>query len=189
MDMSLNQTTTKPSKILNMELFKKGFYVSPFELDSKVLATKGFYSIRLKKSAVLPRRYQMIFKGRGNRIIYMGKAQRQALGKRLDQELKHTSPGTFFRSIGAVLGYEPIPGSLRNAKNKKNYKFSKSDTMKITEWLNESVEVFVVSYVGNFSIESRIIAKYLPLLNLVGNPQKCIELIEDRKRCRMIANG
>jgi len=27
-------------------------------------------------------------------------------------------------SIGAVLGYHPISGSLRNAANKENYKFS-----------------------------------------------------------------
>ena len=49
------------------------------------------------------------FKITEHNIIYIGIAS-QSLRKRLNQELRAKGHGTFFRSIGAVLGYSPREG-------------------------------------------------------------------------------
>ncbi len=175
------------AKRVNTDLFQSAKYVQQAQLNPEDLEKPGIYSLKLKRGAMLPSRYQQRLDERLTDIIYIGKAQGQSLGKRLSQELQHTSPGSFFRSIGAVLEFRPIKGSLRNVANKKNYKFSDSDTKEIIEWLESNVEVCAVPYSGDFSIEKQIIMKYEPLLNHTGNPRKCRELIEDRKFCRTIA--
>ena len=49
-------------------------------------------------------------------LIYLGKAGNN-LRKRLgEKELCHKRSATFFRSLGAVLGYRPPTGSLTGAK-------------------------------------------------------------------------
>ena len=157
------------------------------QLDSKILDEKGFYCIRLKEKSELPTRYQEILESRVYKYIYIGKAER-SIKKRLDQELEHKSPGTFFRSIGCVLGYLPMRGHLAGKVNQNNFKFSKSDTEKIIDWLRRNIEVSIVAYDDNFnSIEGMLIKKYTPLLNVSKNPLKLKELVEDRKRCKKIA--
>jgi hypothetical protein len=169
--------------------FAKAVFCRTTDLDGEILKETGFYCIRLKEGVSLPSRYQKPFKNQDHRIIYIGKAEGQSLGDRLSQELLHTSPGTFFRSIGAVLEKTPIPGHLANSKRKNNYKFSDTDTKWIIDWLAESVEVSIISYSGSFNVENSIIERYMPLLNHTGNPRKCAELIEDRAKCRKIASG
>lgn len=158
-------------------------------LDEEVLSGTGFYFIRLKLSSSLPIRYRKRFDEQGHRIIYIGKAEGQTLADRLDQELLHTSAGTFFRSIGAVLEKTPIPGHLRSSKRKYNYEFSESDTSWIINWLSNNIDVAVVAHSSDFNIENTIIAYHAPILNHTGNPRKCAELILDRARCRRIASG
>ncbi len=172
---------------LKSDPFANSVYSQQSDLDSEVLSNTGLYSFRLVYHAKLPERYQRRLDERPYRIIYIGKAQGQTLEKRLGQELQHTSPGTFFRSIGAVLGYRPVKGSLRNASNKKNYKFSEEDTREVVNWLRENIEVCITPHSGDFSIENQIISKYTPLLNHAGNPWKCQELVEDRMICRAVA--
>lgn len=169
--------------------FEKGDFRSIMELDRSILKKKGLYSLRLKPNSVLPKRYQTRFDEQGHRIIYIGKAQDQSLGDRLGQELYHKRAGTFFRSIGAVLEKEPIPGHLKGMSNQKNYKFSAEDTNDIINWLKENTEVCIVAHEGDFKVENNFIKKYAPILNHTHNPRKCIELIEDRARCRKIAIG
>jgi len=158
-------------------------------MNGQVLTKTGFYFIQLKSSSTLPSRYKARFGEQEHRIIYIGKAEGQSLAGRLDQELLHTSPGTFFRSIGAVLDKTPIPGHLRTSKRKNNYKFSPADTDWIIGWLSENVEVAIIPYSGDFKVENSIIESYAPILNHTGNPRKCAELIEDRAKCRKIASG
>ena len=174
---------------ISLDSFEKGTYVPRTKLNKSHHKSTGLYSLRLKKGSKLPSRYQKELDKRLTNIIYIGKAEKQSLEKRLGQELLHTSPGTFFRSIGAVLGYRPIAGSLKDALNKKNYKFSASDTLTIIKWLDSNIEILVIPYTGDFSIENRIIAHYSPILNHTHNPNKCAELIADREKCRTIARG
>lgn len=159
------------------------------QLDNLILDKKGFYCIRLKENSKLPNKYQLIFEEREFKFIYIGKAEK-TLSQRLEQELEHKSPGTFFRSIGSVLGYSPMKGHLIGKANQDNFKFSKEDTNKIISWLKENVEISIVEYEGNFDlIEGELISKYAPLLNIDKNPLKLQELIDDRKRSKNIAIG
>jgi hypothetical protein len=160
------------------------------KLDAAILNQTGLYCIRLRDNVKLSVRYNCILDKRGNKIIYIGKAQGQSLKERLSQEVFHTSPGTFFRSIGVVIGFTPIPGHLKGKSNQKNYKFSKSDTKAITDWLIENTEFAVHPVVNkDFSIEKDLIKKYCPLLNDTHNPLTLAELKTDRKKCREIALG
>jgi hypothetical protein len=179
---------TTSSNSLVKTVFDSAVFLPQAHLNRDSLQNTGFYAIRLKDGSSLPIRYQRRLKERRTDIMYIGKAEGQSLSKRLGQELQHTSSGTFFRSIGAVLEKRPKLGSLNDYSNKKNYKFSFSDTQEIIDWLSENVEVAIATFSGHFSIENEIIANYSPLLNHTGNPNKCLELIEDRAECRRIAN-
>lgn len=159
-------------------------------VDSKMPNDKtGLYSIRLSPNSILPEKYQKILTKREHKIIYIGKAEGQSLFDRLQQELRATGPGTFFRSIGAVLGFLPPYGSLINKKNQNNYKFSKEDKLKIVEWINSNLEIGWINYSGNFSVEKQLIQMYCPLLNDAHNPMALNELREDKNKCREVARG
>ena len=162
-------------------------FTSISNLDIKILDNTGFYCIRLKNKSKLPNRYQSILDKRKCKFIYIGKAEGQTLNERLKQELKHKKPGTFFRSIGSVLGYTPIKGHLKGKSNQNNFKFSKKDTLSIISWLEKNTDVSIVDYYDNFSVESNLIRKYNPLLNDTYNPLSLKELKEDKANCRIIA--
>jgi len=191
------QTTTKKNttsvlKCLKVNIkdpFSETRFFKFSELSESILNKTGIYFIKLKVNSKLPTRYQNILNKRNNRIIYIGKAQDQSLRDRLGQEIYHTSPGTFFRSIGAVLNYTPIHGHLKDKRNQKNYKFSAKDTLSITNWLLKNTEFSIQPIEGDFSIENKLIQKYCPLLNIKSNPLRLSELREDRKKCREIAVG
>ncbi len=159
-------------------------------IDSIVSESPGLYCIRVKKTEVLPEPFSHILKNRGHNIIYIGIAS-QSLKKRfLNQELRANGHGTFFRSIGAVLGYKPIPGSLKNKSNKKNYKFPKDSEEEIIKWINSNLLVnWVERSIGLKEIESNLIKEQLPLLNLDKNPLALMELSELRAECVRIANS
>lgn len=157
-------------------------------LDDEILDSSGLYCIRLNENSRLPDRYQNILDDREFKYIYIGKAT-TTLRRRLEEELEHIRPGTFFRSIGCVLGYRPIYGHLRGMVNQNNYRFSQDDKMRIIDWLNDNIEVSIVKYEGDFSIEAELIRKYCPLLNIKHNPNILHELIVDRHECIGIARG
>ena len=157
-------------------------------IDEEILDSSGLYCIRLKENSMLPDRYQNILDSREVNYIYIGKAT-NTLRERLMEELEHIRPGTFFRSIGCVLGYRPIEGHLRGMANQNNYRFNDEDTDRITEWLINNVEVSIIKHDGDFSIETELIRRYCPLLNIRHNPERLNELEEDRRECIRIARG
>ena len=159
---------------------------SPFHVKTK---DKKWKFIKLKTNSRLPDRYQSILDKKKYKFIYIGKAEGQTLGERLAQELELKSPGTFFRSIGCVLKYLPIKGHLKGKANQNNFKFSTNDKSEIIEWLKKNVELSVVKFNGDFSIEIELIGKYCPLLNYTHNPMKLQELEDDKDKCREIARG
>lgn len=155
-------------------------------IEKEQLEHTGFYCIRLRENSILPLRYHQYI--RTNRLLYIGKAEKQTLYKRfLNQELKARGHGTFFRSIGAVLGYRPEKGSLSNKQNKNNYTFKQTDKKDIIKWLDENVEVNWIIHNGDFFEENILIKEHLPLLNSQYNPKKLRELDEDKTECRTIA--
>jgi len=170
-------------------LFAAENFKQYIDLDSDTLDKTGFYCLILKENSKLPDRYQNILVIRKFKYLYIGKAEGQTLGKRLGQEIEHKSPGTFFRSIGAVLRYSPIKGHLKGHSNQNNYKFSTTDTDEIAKWLTSNVEISIVENNGSFEIEKEFIQKYCPLLNDTHNPMKLKELKDDKDKCRIIARG
>lgn len=148
----------------------------------------GLYCIRIDYAHNLPEPFAAHLKSRNHNILYIGIAT-TSLRQRLGQELWAESHGTFFRGLGAVLGYRPPAGSLINKKNKKNYTFSAADEASIIKWINTHLLVNWVKFEGDFEgVESALIKQYLPLLNTSKNPAKLKELAALREECRKIAN-
>ncbi len=172
---------------IEKELIVNGKFCAIKDLNQNILDFKGFYCIRLKSNSRLPDRYQKILDKREHKYIYIGKAEGQSLRERLSQELELKKPGTFFRSIGCVLGFLPEKGHLKGNSNQNNFKFSKSDKEKIIEWLRNNVEISIANYNGDFDVESELIGKYCPLLNDTHNPMKLQELKDDKDKCRKVA--
>lgn len=175
---------------LEDKLITKGVYYNAQAVNSLIPKNKtGFYSIQLMEGKSLPREYQSFLLTRAHKIIYIGKAEDQYLYNRICQEIRGVGHGTFFRSIGAVLGFLPPQESLIGKINQNNYKFSKEDKKEIIAWINSNLEISWISYDGDFTIEKELINKYCPLLNDRHNPQSLKELKQDKNKCRLIARS
>lgn len=95
-----------------MKLLDDGSFRTAGEVDPLVPNEFGVYAIRLRGGATFPEPFLSIRNGHDMRLIYIGQAEKQTLQKRLlGNELRARGNGTFFRSIGAVLGYRPPFGS------------------------------------------------------------------------------
>lgn len=190
----LKTDNTKEGKFviiaLENRLIINAQYILVGEADSFIPKDRnGFYSIRLSNGCCLPKKYQIILDKRFHRIIYIGIAKGQYLYNRFRQELRADGHGTFFRSIGAVLGFLPPKGSLVEKMNQNNFKFSIEDETEIINWINANLEISWCDYDGDFSIEEELIIKYCPLLNGTHNPLSLKELREDKDKCRIYARG
>lgn len=162
---------------------------SAADVDDLVPNRFGLYAIRVRDIAVVPEPFQSHAVQRGSHLIYLGEATGQTLRSRfLRNELRGRGHGTFFRSIGAVLGYRPIPGSLAGRANQRNYRFTPADSIAIVDWINENLDVSWVTFDdGVHTTEVTLIAKHTPLLNLRDNPQALLELKALRSLCCQIA--
>jgi hypothetical protein len=158
-------------------------------IDNSVPDIPGLYCIRIKEPKNLPTPFSTELENRNHNIVYVGIAT-QSLNKRmLNQELRANGHGTFFRSLGAILGYRPPQGSLNDKKNKRNYKFNSSDERKIIDWINENLKINWIKFDNDFeTIETELILKYKPILNISKNPYSIQQLSKLRKECVEIAN-
>jgi hypothetical protein len=85
--------------------------------------------------------------------------------------------------------YLPIDGMLLNKADKRNYKFSESYELEIIKWINTNLTVNWIECDDNIDeLETGHIEKYLPLLNLKGNPAVLWELKDLRGECVGVAN-
>jgi len=174
---------------LEKELMDEKLFKSASLVDSLVPDLPGLYCIRITNAKCLPFPFDTELSDRKHNIIYIGIASQNLNRRLLHQELRAKGHGTFFRSIGAVLGFRPIKGSQTNKKNKKNYKFSDRDELKIIEWINDNLKVNWVAHPDNFDmIELTFIQKYRPLLNLAKNPAAFRTLSNLRAECIRVAN-
>lgn len=165
-----------------------GDFVSANSLDDyTVPGVPGLYCIKLRKGVVLPAKYGKI---REDGIIYIGQASTSLRQRFWRQELNHHGAATFFRGIGAVLGYLPPKGSLYG-KSTKNYKFSEQDTEAIREWIRQSLFVNWIPFATDNmdTVERELIQKYCPLMNTTHNPTPSPELAAARERCREYARS
>lgn len=159
------------------------------DIDGDVPDRFGLYAIRVRKVETLPEPFRSIAQARDSRLIYLGEATGQTLRRRfLGNELRGHGHGTFFRSIGAVLGYRPPVGSLVGKANPRNYRFSPADTALIVDWINAHLEVSWTAFAdGIHASEVTLIRKHTPLLNLRDNPRALPELSTLRAECCAIA--
>lgn len=149
--------------------------------ERNIPTSSGIYCIKLRKGVVFPANYGKI---REDGIIYIGIASESLFERLWNEELNCYSPATFFRSIGAMLGYLPPKGSLYG-KTTRNYKFSDSDEEKIRVWMRRSllVNYLQVDKRDLNDIEDQLIKKYMPLVNIKGNPQASNAIKQARQRC------
>jgi len=159
-------------------------FISLSDLDQNTIPDcAGIYAFRILNINSLPEPFPEILSLKDNRYFYIGQSSKSLFERMYKQELNGKKHGTFFRSLGAVLGFLPAKGSLLG-RDTRNYKFSKEDTLKIVEWLREYVEVGFFTETENLDqIESDLIKKYTPLLNIQGNPKAIPEISELRKKC------
>lgn len=165
-----------------------GNFVSANTLDDHTVPdVPGLYCIKLRKGIPLPAKYGKV---REDGIIYIGQASTSLRQRFWRQELNHHGAATFFRGIGAVLGYLPPKGSLYG-KSTKNYKFSDEDTEAIKKWIRQSLFVNWIPFgTDNMdTVERDLIQKYRPLMNTTHNPTPSPELAAARERCREYARS
>lgn len=172
------------------ELFELNKFRNAGEIDQLVPNATGIYCIKTKNNTSLPKAFRDEMKKKNHQFIYIGLASQSLKKRMLNQELRAKGHGTFFRSIGAALGYLPPFNSLKDKKNKRNYKFSKVDEPKIISWINENLEVNWINLDNNINeIETQLIETYKPVFNIDKNPEKFPLLSELRKKCVDYANG
>ena len=171
-----NNTSDVENKLIN-EQFVRVCDVS----GDMVPDEPGLYCIKLLKGVWLPDKYGKV---RDDGIIYIGQASTSLYQRFWKQELNHHGAATFFRSIGAMLGYLPPKGSLAG-KSTRNYKFSPEDTEAIREWMRKNLEVncIVVEPSAIDDIEEALIKKFRPLVNIAKNPSPSAELSAARNKC------
>jgi hypothetical protein len=181
----------KPTDIslIEKELMKKQNFKNAGSIDNLVPHNAGFYCIRIVDINKLPIPFNTFLADRKDNIIYIGIATKSLKRRFLNQELRAKGHGTFFRSIGAMLGHRPQKGSLVNKANKHNYRFLPSDEEKIIKWINDNLDVNWVNFNGDFKeLETELIFKYRPIINIAKNPSAIQELSDLRKECVEIAN-
>jgi len=164
-------------------------YKEASKADILVPHEPGIYCFRLRNIEALPSPYKEYLKIRKHNLFYIGIATKNLNRRMLNQELRAKGHGTFFRSLGAVLGYRPKRGSLIHKLNKRNYKFEPEDELRIMEWVNDNLLVHWVVHNSDLNdLETSLIRKYKPLLNLSKNPLALAELKAVRSECVRIAN-
>ncbi len=149
----------------------------------------GYYAIFIDDPCTLPSPFQRFLLQKMTRLIYIGIATKSLFQRLVKQDLRHEEGrSTFFRAIGAILDYRPLPGSLTGMKNQNNYRFSPEDTAEIITWINKHLLVsWIEANPALPKVEQALIRKYCPIINTHHNPQAVPELADLRHQCRMIA--
>lgn len=179
----------EPNRGTINNLLEASDFVKVSELQTrKELNCPGLYCIKLAPNGVLPEPFAS--KLQRHRIIYIGQASTSLYDRFWKQELNAIGHGTFFRSIGAVLGFLPPKDSLKG-KTTRNYKFSSEDEVSIKNWLQNNVVVNCCECgVDEMDAkEEELIQNVRPLLNIAKNPNSLPELTAARNRCLEYAQG
>lgn len=147
--------------------------------------TPGLYSIHIQNFDILPTKLGTELRRQDDTLLYIGKTTK-SLRKRLwEEELHAQRPATFFRTIGAVLGFRPPKSSLAGKSNQCNYRFSSDDNAKIIQWIEDNLLVNFIECTNNINyIEKHLIQEAKPLMNIQNNPKPFEFVIKSRKECR-----
>lgn len=184
------ESLIRPLQEIEIALLDPMRFQSARIVDTQVPPEYGLYAIRVRDVAKVPESYRSVAEARKSNLLYLGEATKRTLQHRfLGNELRGRGHGTFFRSLGAVLGYRPPAGSLDGRANQRNYRFSSSDNAAIVKWINANLEVSWVAFNENVHAnEVALIQRHTPLLNLRDNPRALPELLALRTLCCKIAS-
>jgi hypothetical protein len=151
----------------------------------------GIYAIFVDDARALPRFLSGRLSDGSQRPLYIGQASVSLRLRLIEQDLRHRKPSTFFRGLGAVLGYRPPAGSLKGRKDQTNYKFSPGDTLRICGWIEDHLLVSWRKFPPQQldEAERALVAEWRPPLNTIHSPESVAELAQLRKLCRLIAAG
>ncbi|OAZ45757.1 hypothetical protein A9Z40_01255 [Microbacterium arborescens] len=178
-------TSDVEASLLNDEGFRPAGSIDP-----EVPDRPGLYAIKVRDQTALPQPFCDLLNSRGSGLIYVGIASTSLRERFLGQELRARGHGTFFRSIGAVLGFRPPLGSLVGMANGRNYTFAARDNEAIIDWINANLIVNWIEFAGAHGMEeSALLRAHTPLLNLQGNPAALPLLQALRAECVRIANA
>jgi len=185
-DMTNNTLISNVQILLDQERCRAVESLVPQDIPE----TPGLYAIYIKNPDILPEIIRNDLTRRNETLLYIGKTGK-SLRKRLwGQELHAQRPATFFRTMGAILGFRPSKGSLRNKCNQCNYQFSSKDKAQIIQWMEHNLLVNFIAYSHNLNeIEKYLIQEVKPLMNIQNNPQPCEFVIQSREECRRIARS
>ncbi|WP_347123301.1 GIY-YIG nuclease family protein [Microbacterium sp. SY138] len=189
---AVRSTTPSPAvasdvetSLLNDEAFRPAGSIDP-----EVPDRPGLYAIKVRDRAALPQPFGNLLDSRDSDLIYVGIAGTSLRKRFLGQELRARGHGTFFRSIGAVLGFRPPSGSLVGMANGRNYTFAAQDNGAIINWINANLIVNWIEFAGAHAVEeSSLLRAHTPLLNLQGNPAALPQLKALRAECVRIASA
>lgn len=158
------------------------------EAEIVVPGAPGIYAIFVDDADLLPLPFGDLLRNRASRLLYLGIASSSLKQRLVDQDLRHKQPSTFFRGLGAVLGFVPPRGSLLGRRNQKNYRFSRADTASIIGWINTHLSIgWLVTDSSLATTEAEAIRAYRPLFNTTHNPERSPELAALRRLCRSAA--
>ena len=174
---------------IRLYLQQDGELIPASEAEVLVPEKNGLYSIVIDKPDSLPPPFSEYVSRGGHNVIYIGKAFPANLTTRLvKNDLRHKGNATFFRSLGAVLGYFPPQGSLVGKENSRNYRFRDPEKQQIVDWINEHLGVRCKELEPEeIALEQALIEDLRPVFNIVWNPDVLQELKALRAKCRLIA--
>lgn len=157
-------------------------------VEDQVPSRPGYYAIFADRPESLGKEFEQLLRPRQTQLIYVGIAKKSLQKRLVGQDLRHKGASTFFRGLGAMLGYRPISGSLVGKANQSNYRFRTAETREIITWINAHLSVsWIEAPAANLRTERMAIASLRPLMNTDGNPEALSELAQLRKECRQIA--
>lgn len=181
-------TTSEDLEDIEAHLLAPDAFVSAACIEGRVPSLPGLYAIRLLDVSALPEPFRTHARRADHALIYIGLTTRSLSERLVRNELRAKGHGTFFRSLGAVLGYRPLPGS--RPRGALNYTFSEHDRGSIVEWINSNLEVSFLPHEGDQrAVEDYLVRRRRPLLNLDKNPAALPELRALRAQCVNAAWG
>ena len=130
----------------------------------------GFYLICMRQSIVLPGLMDQPQFSTYNdlRVLYIGVSNRSLRKRDFIQHFNgNAGNSTLRKSLGVLFGYKLIPRD-RNILNGKT-KFCNVDEQALSNWMKKSLLLFYAIHNSPNNVESMLIRRYNPPLNLKGN--------------------
>jgi GIY-YIG catalytic domain len=152
------------------------------QAEEQVPRNPGFYAIFVDRIDNLPVPFPDILRTKRHHqplkeLLYIGIAETSLQKRLVGQDLRQCGNFSFFRSLGAILGFRPPSGSLCGKANQCNYKFSKPDTACIIRWINENLSIrWLCRTPATLNVEKEAIKWHQPLLNIEHNPSPTPEV-------------